>query len=246
MRLLWSPRFFFVLLLSLSFNTVCVDTLSSPVDNETSQFLRSASACPAYRGPAAWNHFLERIKDKVVNMNLNNMVSSDGPNVAVLIEPRQDPCIGLIIRQVFHYLTLPTADSPSPSWRLHIFHGPDNLEFIKAELEESVDPTCSNDTILNKVTFTDLSSVVSSIDAAVEVMNDRVSQLQGASNQVPHLSYSPRNLPEDPAQRWPTFLIRKWEENRAVMDSEIAETGLWNMNRFVYSQVCLVQELNTL
>ena len=141
----------------------------------TPQFIQSLDACPTYRGPAPWASFLRRIKGRVVEFDLNSMVSKEGDNVAVLIEPRKDPCIGLIVREVFHYLNGGEGGKTTAvPWRLHIFHGRDNLDFIKQELSYQPDPTCAEDSdatdnILDKVTFTDLSDVVAVMDAAAEV-----------------------------------------------------------------------------
>ena len=68
------------------------------------------------------------------------------------VEPRKDPCIGLIVRLVMHYL--------DDDWHLQIFHGRDNLEFIKSELVwrcDDADEFCRRDeSVLSRVTFTSL------------------------------------------------------------------------------------------
>ena len=65
-----------------------------------------------------------------------------------------------------------------------------------------------------------------------------VAELEAAAGGPPHLTFDDKKPPPaSPAERWPAFLLRKWDEHRELMDAEIAGTGFWNLNRFVYSQV---------
>ncbi len=302
------------------------------------QFRQSVEACPSYRGPVAWQQFIRRISASMAQVNLLDLVAAQAEHVAVLVEPRRDPCIGLIVREVFHYLSGNSSASSSKvastgmavaavaaaaagdassnraaapvPWRLHIFHGPDNLEFIKNELmagpsssssaaspvtasaqgaqlppvepstcaEEGSDGrsgTCRSsvdarggaqgESILDRVTFTDLSTIVARMDAAADVMQARLDALESASKKKQHFTYDSRRggLPSVVGERWPAFLLKQWREQRQLMDAETTTTpgvagaaaaqedasgskkaeaaagaaGLWNLNRFVYSQV---------
>eukprot|EP00750_Incisomonas_marina_P005237 INCI13875.1.p1 GENE.INCI13875.1~~INCI13875.1.p1 ORF type:complete len:275 (-),score=41.45 INCI13875.1:1413-2237(-) len=246
-------------LLPLCCAMLLANTLAEQADGTRStQFLESLEACPTYRGPRAWQTFLQRIGKSVSTVDLVKHVSPDAENVAVLIEPRRDPCIGLVVREIFHYLRR-QSDTTRPvlPWRLHIFHGPDNLEFVKNELayrpllashetcSAKQNETCTADVrdeldVLDFVTFTDLSSIVKGMDVAARAMRSRLSELEAAAGGPPHLTFDDKKPPPaSPAERWPAFLLRKWDEHRELMDAEIAGTGFWNLNRFVYSQVLL-------
>ncbi len=98
------------------------------------------------------------------------------------------------------------------------------------------------------MTFSDLSTVVGHIDAAAARMEARLAELRTTAKTEPHMTYDERSsrggsgagMPSDPAERWPVFMLRKWQENRQLMRDEIASTGFWNLNRFVYSQASRV------
>lgn len=249
-------------LVALVFIGCVTPNLSIPETRDT-QFLESVESCAGYRGPQAWKSFILKIRGKISKIELAPLVSAQGENVAVLVEPRKDPCIGLIVRAVFYYLNGGAdeeAKARAQGWRLHVFHGPDNLDFIKSELQYSPNNTdyaktcdalqsdkniCESMTgnILDKVTFSDISKVVKIIDTAAVNMEKRIAQLKERQPNVHlHYTYDSRkgaSLPESARERWPMFILKKWMENREEMRNEQQKTNFWNLNRIVYSQVCL-------
>lgn len=68
---------------------------------------------------------------RALQLPIDPAYPSETDRVAVLVESRQHPCIGFVVRTVLHYL--------EDDWSLQIFHGRDNLEYIEQELVREYD-----------------------------------------------------------------------------------------------------------
>ena len=101
--------------------------------------------------------------------------------VALLVEPRKDPCIGFAVFNIMHYLsksTTTTTESDPKSdfkteteteteWALQIYHGGDNLEYtrhsiaqrlVKYQSETYASLSDALAFVDSKIVFTDLST----------------------------------------------------------------------------------------
>lgn len=111
-----------------------------------------------------------------------------------------------MVRAVLHYL--------EDDWALQIYHGRDNLEYIKEELTRDYDAEGSyvalgddeSEALLSRITFSSLVDVHDTINSD---------------------------------NRWPNWLTDKWGEWTAALKVQEEETGRWNLDRHVYSQILL-------